>query len=564
MMDTVVNGNQRWGRAPGRRRVKWVVILTVVVLLAAGGSVIVTRMGLLGGNAASATGQAAAGADGASLPTVAIQAAGVTQTDTSASGTLALVDERSVALAVSGVVEEIYVDVGDTAKAGDLLLRLETSDLERALAQAQLTVESSNIALADLKEPSSTADIAEAQAALVEAQENLADVQAGPSAAEIAAAQSSLAAAQSAYSELQAGPSAAELTQLSASLEKAEITLADAQRAYDQIAWQGSAGMSSQASDLQAATIDYESARAAYEEATAAAADSEIQSKAGAIQEAQVQLNELLNSPSEAEIATAQSQVVQAEAALAELQTGATANDLRSAEISLEQNLIELEAAYRDLAVAEMTAPMDGVVMSLNAEVGVRSSADTVVVTLSDPTQLELGISVAESDITRVSVGQPAQIEIDAFPGQTFNGVVQSISPVSDSSSGTVSYPVTVRLTDENLTGVLPGMNAVATLISQEEVAEGTWLVPSNALRSDGDVTTVVVVRDGQQATVVVATSGVQGEWTMVQSPELQAGDQVVGSVTSQLDSDMFGPFMTGGGPPGGAMGGEMPGGRRP
>lgn len=555
MMDTVLKSNEKWARTPGRRRFNWIAAVVVVALLAAGGYIVATRTGLLGGGAA-ATGQAAAGADAASLPTVAIQAAGVTQTDTSASGTLALVDERSVALAVAGVVEEIYVDVGNTVKAGDLLLRLETSDLERALAQAQLAVESSNLTLADLKEPASAADIAEAEAALVEAQENLADVQAGPSGAEIAAAQSSLAAAQSAYSELQAGPSAAELTQLSAGLEKAEITLADAQRAYDQVAWQGSAGMSSQASDLQAATIDYESAKAAYEEATAAAADSEIQSKVSSIQDAQVQLNELLNSPTEAEIATAQSQVAQAEATLAELQAGATANDLRGAEISLEQNLIELEAAYRDLAAAEVTAPLAGVVMSLNAAVGVRSSADTVVVTLSDPTQLELGISVAESDITRVSVGQPAQVEIDAFPGQTFNGVVEAVSPVSDSSSGSVSYPVTVRLTDENLAGVLPGMNAVATLISQEAVAEGTWLVPSNALRSDGDVTTVVVMRDAQPVTVVVTTAGVQGEWTMVQSPELQASDQVVGSVTSQLDSDTFG------GPPGGGMmGGAMIGG---
>lgn len=572
-MDTVMNGNQRWGRAAGRRGYKWATIVMVVVLLAAAGYVAATRTGLLGSSAGTATGQAAASADTASadaagLPTVAIQAADVAQTDISASGALALIDERSVALAVSGVVEEVNVAVGDSVQAGDMLMRLETSDLERSLAQAQLAVESANIALADLKEPASAADIAEAQAALVEAQENLADVQAGPSAAEVAAAQSSLAAAQSAYSELQAGPSAAELTQLSASLEKAEITLADAQRAYDQVAWQGSAGMSSQASDLQAATIDYESAKAAYEEATAAAADSELQSKAGAIQEARVQLNELLSSPTEAEIATAQSQVAQAEANLADVQAGATANDLRSAEITLQQNLIELEAAYRDLESAQVTAPMAGVVLSLNAQVGVRSSADTVVATLSDPQQLELVIGVAESDITDVSVGQPAQIEIDALPGQSFDGVVAAISPVSDSSSGTVSYPVTVRLTDDALAGVLPGMNAVATLTSQQAIAEGTWLVPNNALRTDGDLTTIVVVRDGQQVTVVVTAGGVQGEWTMVQSPELQAGDQVVGSVTSQLDSDTFG------GPPGGMMGGAvmggpppgggMPGGQRP
>jgi HlyD family secretion protein len=112
-----------------------------------------------------------------------------------------------VALDVDGIVAEIDVAIGDKLKAGDVLLRLDTTDLERALAVAELNVENAKISLEDVQEPASAADMAKAQATLQEAQANLADAKAGPSEEEIAAARSSLAAAQSEYAELTEGPS---------------------------------------------------------------------------------------------------------------------------------------------------------------------------------------------------------------------------------------------------------------------------------------------------------------------------------------------------------------------
>jgi multidrug efflux pump subunit AcrA (membrane-fusion protein) len=119
-----------------------------------------------------------------------------------------------------------------------------------------------------------------------------------------------------------------------------------------------------------------------------------------------------------------------------------------------------------------------------------------------------------------------------------------------------------VRLTDDNLTGVLPGMNAVATLTSSQAVAANSWLVPTNAVRSQGDQSTVMVVRNEQPAPITVTTGLIQGEWTTVSSPELQAGDMVVGSLSSSDDESGF--FGLGGPPGGGAMpmGGGMSGSR--
>lgn len=532
---------------------RWLFTLVILAAVIGGGYYAVMQMGVLSQFGIGATQTATAPAGAASLPTVAIQSVDVLQTEVSASGNLALVDQRSVALEVDGIVQEVLVDVGDTVQAGDVLLRLDTTDLERELALAELSVENAKISLADVQEPASAADLAQAEAALQEAQANLADVQAGPSAAEIAAARSNLAAAQSSYAELTAGPSEAELTQLSASLKKAEIALAEAQGAYDKVAWQGNA--SSQAADLQSATIDYESAKAAYDESTAAASNSDVQNAAANIQSAQVSLDDLLNSPTEAEIATAAAAIAEAEANLVDLQTGASSNELRSAEITLQQALIDLQSAQRDLAAATLVAPIGGVVTSVDAEVGVRKAADSVVVTLTDPKQLELVIGVAESDIPNVSMDQAATVEIDALPGKSFPGIVSAISPVNDSSTTSVSYPVTVRLTGDDLTGVLPGMNAVAMLSRREAVAENSWLVPTNAVRQEGDQSTVTVVRDAQPVPIAVTTGAIQGEWTAVSSPQLQAGDQVIGSLSSSDDESGF--F---GGPPGGMpLGGGMP-----
>jgi HlyD family secretion protein len=527
---------------------RWLTLLVAIGLLAGGGYYLVSRTQLLAQNV---TGQPSTGAASTQLSTVTIQPADLAQTAVSAAGNLALVSERSVALGVGGIVEEIAVAVGDSVHAGDALLKLNTTELQRTRQQAQLAVEAAKIALADLQTPATAAELAKAQAAVAEAQANLTTVQAGPSAEELAAARSTLAAAQSNYSELQAGPSELQLTQLSASLKKAEVTLAETQRAYDQVAWRNDAGMTTEAADLQSATIDYEAAKAAYDESTAPSTASVLQSALASVQNAQVSLTTLLSSPTAAEIATAQAQVAEAEATLADLLAGPTADEVRSVEITLEQALMDLETAYRNLDAATVTAPIAGVVTALNAEVGVRSAADTIVVTLADTTQLELVINVAEADMPSVGVGQEAEIEIDALPGQTFAGVVQAIAPTSSSDSGSVTYPVTVRLTDNNLAGVLPGMNAVATLLSQTPVVENSWLAPTNALVRDGDATTVLVVRGQTTVSVAVTPGKVQGEWTTVQSPELRAGDQVVGSLTSSSGgASSFGPPGGGDGMP--------------
>ena len=201
-----------------------------------------------------------------------------------------------------------------------------------------------------------------------------------------------------------------------------------------------------------------------------------------------------------------------------------------------------------------MLSPIDGTVLAVDVEEGQKINTDSLnAVTLADLTDLELNVLVAEVDIPKVKVGQPVEIAIDALPGQTFKGMVSKVQPVSESSSSVVNYPVSIKLEGENLDKVLPGMTAVATIM--DENAQPGWLVPSTSIREFEGENYVMVVQNGQRQRVKVTPGEVEGEWTVVQSSDLKAGDTVIGQVTSFINEDTgfqrgFGPMGGGGRPP--------------
>ena len=543
-----------------RRLLRWAGMLAGVIFLFALGY-FAAQSGLLdslvGGAANAPVGAApvvqiqrgAAPAQEGAPSTVPVRSAADAVGVVSAAGNLKLADEQQVVVEVSGIVSELHVKVGDVVGAGDLLVVLDSREAERAVEQALLNLAAAQVDYNDKLDGADPLEISAAEPSLRAAQENLADVMAGPSEQEIAAARASLAAAQAAYEDLQNGPTQAELTQLATAMRKAEVAVAEAQTAYDAIAWRNDAGMTSQAADLQAATLDYENALAAYEEATAPATASELQNALSNIQSAQEQLDNLLKQPTAAQIAEAEAQVANAESTLKQLQAGGDAAGIEAARAQLAQAQLDLDNAIADLASTEIRAPISGTILSLDLVRGQQLSAGTLVATIADTSALELTVNVAEVDIKQIEIGQPAEITLDALPGQSFAGVVSQIAPASDPEQSVVNYPVTIQLTGENLGSVRPGMTAVATL--QNKATASGWLVPRNAVQTVDGKAQVTIVRSGAILTVPVTTGTIQGEWVVVESSGIQAGDEVVGSVTSLVLDEQELPF----GPrPGGAV----------
>ena len=505
----------------------WISLLVTIVVLGIGYLFHSTLLGLVGLQSTVHAGT------NQPLSTVAIRPASQVN-QVSAAGNIALVSQQEAVLQVGGIVTQVAVQAGDKVKPGDVLVSLDSTDLARAVQQAQLSVDSSQAALDKLTEPPKAEDVAAAQANVVSAQDNLAQLQAGPNATQLAEAKTALAAAQAKYQELQAGPSEAQKTQLAASFQKAEVALKQAQDAYNAIAYSSDAGATQQAANLQNATIDYDTAKAAYDVATQPATQSDLETALNAIKTAQNQLDAL--QPTQAALSTAEAQVATAKSALADLTGGPTSADQRQAEVAVEQAKLSLVQAQTNLERAQLRSPITGTVLAVNVEMGQEAAAGLNAVTLADLNALELTVNVAEVDISKVSIGQAAQITIDALPDQTFSGAVSQIAPASESQSGVVNYAVTVRLSNkDNLTAVRPGMTAVATFLSNAPKTE--WLVPTNGLAKANGATTVTVVNGNQQTPVKVIPEQSQGEWTVVQSDQLKAGEKVVGSVTTQLDT---------------------------
>jgi len=218
------------------------------------------------------------------------------------------------------------------------------------------------------------------------------------------------------------------------------------------------------------------------------------------------------------------------------LLNGAGDAERRVAEISVEQAQLDLEVAQAALAQAQLRAPMAGAVLSVDVEVGQQVSGGTSAVTLTDLSQLELTVNVAEVDVGKIKPGQAAEIMVDAQPDSIFQGTITRIAPSSEPESGVVNYPVTVQLASTHLDGVRPGMTAVATFAG-EELAD-SWLVPTSALAERGGKSVVMILRAGRPTPIEITRQGSQGEWTVVQSAELQAGDEALGEVSSFLDQE--------------------------
>ena len=485
----------------------------------------------------------------ASISTTVIRPADTAVDRVTAAGNIELVDTAQVVAQVNGYVEDVLVEVGDEVGSGDLLVALERGDLRRAVDQASLNLTSAELQLENLLADADAAELAAAAAELKSAEENLAEVQNGASEGALAAARSSAASAWAKYNDLRDGASENERIQLAAAVENARVAMQEAQTEYDKVAWREDVGMTRQAAQLQQSTISYESARAAYEEAVAPASQADLQAALSQAQTAQQQLDDLVAGPTAVNIAAAQAQVAAAQSRLDTLLRGADETDVELARLSIEQAQLTLLEARLDLVKADLNAPAAGTVLQVNVDESDRISAGTVAITVADLGQLQLTIDVAEVDIPKISVGQLADVSIDAFPERVFAGMISGIEPTSNAKEGVIDYPVTVRLIDEALEGVRPGMTAVATLRS--DMADARWLVPTTAVQAYDGETVVLKASDDQMLPVAVVVEGVQGEWTVVRSTQLQGGDAVLGATTFVKQEDEWVPFS--GGPPPGA-----------
>ncbi|HWN82858.1 MAG TPA: efflux RND transporter periplasmic adaptor subunit, partial [Candidatus Udaeobacter sp.] len=201
-------------------------------------------------------------------------------------------------------------------------------------------------------------------------------------------------------------------------------------------------------------------------------------------------------------------------------QTAATVAEARiaSANARLETTRASLNVVRAQLEKMRIRAPFDGTVLEKNAELGeivgpafggsTSSGGGVPVVTMADLKSVEVEVDVNETYIRRVAPGMKAQITLDAYPDQVYEGEIRQIVPTADRQRATVQVKVSFSRPDER---VLPEMGARVSFLAPpapagQSAAERTlqvW-VPEQAIRRTQDQMTVYLLRGDRVAEVPV------------------------------------------------------------
>ncbi|HET6230720.1 MAG TPA: efflux RND transporter periplasmic adaptor subunit [Longimicrobiaceae bacterium] len=145
---------------------------------------------------------------------------------------------------------------------------------------------------------------------------------------------------------------------------------------------------------------------------------------------------------------------------------------------------VALDRARQNLSYTAIYAPIDGIVVERNVDVGqtvaASLSAPQLFLIANDLSQMEILASVDESDIGSIKEGQPVHFTVQSYPNDTFTGAVKQVRLQSKTADNVVSYTAVVSV--PNPTGkLLPGMTA--TVDFQTGSASQVLVVPNAALR---------------------------------------------------------------------------------
>ena len=294
----------------------------------------------------------------------------------------------------------------------------------------------------------------------------------------------------------------------------------------------------------------------------------------------------------------------QAELEVARSQYESALQDIESAKEAVEGAVFMVQSARasqkemkEQLARTNILSPMDGIVTKLSVELGERvvgtiQMAGTEMIRIADLTRMEVRVDVSESDVVRVKNGDSVMVEVDAYPGQKFSGMVREIANSSNSSAlpGTggadqvTNFLVKISLLGDNRatgdrSGVdkaanpvsmvqrflfRPGMSASAEITTRR--VQGAVSVPINAVavrdaegqatdpESEESSTTknpdqqntnneqideVVFVRSGNKALLRKVTTGIQDDKHIQILSGLRSGEEVVTAPYSAVSRDL-------------------------
>jgi HlyD family secretion protein len=417
-------------------------------------------------------------------------------------GSIRAVPSATLTWSTSGIVMPFTAAVGDTVKAGEVILELEPSSV--------------------------SSDILQAQTDLIDAKSELALLQSADTAYQTAA--QTLADAEATYKDAKVDFNST--NEYHAPLEEVEAvieTYFDAREA------------------LWKAQSDYEASLSLAEDdparVNAKAAQAEAQTfRDIAFHKVNNTMGIYFGNTQEDIYLTYRA----AKAALDEARVNFNAARDNSDEIAAAE--ADVQALINTINGSRIIAPFDGTITDIFASQGDHVSSGDSSVQLDNLATMVVDVSVSEVEINSVKVGDQATITFDAIANKVYNGVVTQVGDAGTETSGVVRFNVTVTLIDAD-GQVKPGFTAVTTIITDQ--ATDVLMIPTAAIRTINNEKMVIVMRDGVGMPVPVTLGATSATFTALLGGNLAEGDLVVVTIDTSTEAGML--LMMGGG---GFMGG--------
>jgi HlyD family secretion protein len=193
----------------------------------------------------------------------------------------------------------------------------------------------------------------------------------------------------------------------------------------------------------------------------------------------------------------------------AEMSAREAESAVKSAEAQIAQARASLNQNEVNLAHTVIAAPIDGIVISRNVDVGqtvaASMQAPTLFVIARDLKQMQVNASVSESDIGRIRTGETVTFRVDAYPTDVFSGTVSQVRLQPVVEQNVVSYLTVIDVPNSDLR-LKPGMTANVTIETAR--ASDVLLVPNAALRVRPTADVLAALGQGAAEANATPTSG--------------------------------------------------------
>ncbi|NTW34705.1 MAG: efflux RND transporter periplasmic adaptor subunit [Syntrophobacteraceae bacterium] len=202
----------------------------------------------------------------------------------------------------------------------------------------------------------------------------------------------------------------------------------------------------------------------------------------------------------------------------------------------------ELEAQLKQLEVSlsytRIDAPIDGVVSDVTIQEGetiVTGLQVANLVTILDPTRLEMWIYVDETNIGRVEAGQAVEFYVDTYPDKVFKGTIQRVHPQPISKDNIVYYLAIVQVTAEDAEVLKPEMTTHVRVIYEQK--DSVLTAPNAALKFEEGKQVAYVVIGENKVEKAVVQSGVRGEDRTEIISGVKEGDEVATKIILPVEN---------------------------